>query len=592
MTAAAAVPGRRHSAIVFTDLVGYSRHAEVDEAGVLAALDRLHATLTKLVEEHGGQVVALRGDGALLEFPDAAQAVRCAMIFQDAVELDNVGRPLDRLLSFRIGVHVGEVTAAADTLLGANVNLAARLEQTAEAGAIQVSDAVREATLGQLDAEFEDLGFQQIKGFRVPVRSWRVRAPGRNGFVSEPAPAPLVDPALGRPSIAVLPFLVGAGDADEAYLAEGLAEDIIVGLNYNKWLFVASRHSAFRHTADASKAKAICAELEVRYLLLGRMRRIGEQIRISVELVDGLKGEAVWSARYDRPMEALFAVQDEITATVTSTLAPVLLDREERQAVRNTPRSLQHWDLYLRARWHFWRGTLRHTRTAQTLLAQALALRPEDAPSLALLAHCYFGEVWSGWSPNLNGAIEEATRLALRAVRIDAGDAFAHFTYGVALSLTGQLTQGLAEQRHALELNPFFAQATGEIGRLMAFSGETDLAIAYLDQAVALAPADPHISLYFRAKAIAYFLAGRHAEAVDQAARACARRPDFFFHHYTLAACQAGAGNLEGARAALAEGQRLLPSYPMEALKAGHPFAKPDDLARFTGALKQAGWTV
>ncbi len=559
---------------------------------MLEALGRLHDHLAELTTERGGRVVALRGDGALLEFEGAVEAVACARAFLAASRLINSDRPLDRRLSFRIGVHVGEVTVAADTLLGASVNLAARLEQTAEPDTIHVSDAVREAIEGRSGLALEDLGFQQIKGMRAPVRTWRVGELGAGSPLTAPSPPPLGEALGDRPAIAVLPFVVGAGDSDEAYLAEGLAEDIIVGLNYNKWLFVASRHSSFRHMADASNAAQICAELEVRYLLLGRMRRIGQQIRISVELVDGRKGESVWSARYDRPLEGLFAVQDEITATVASTLAPVLLDREQQQAVRNTPRSLQHWDLYLRARWHFWRGTLKHTRSAQNLLTQALALRPEDAPSLALLAHCYFGEVWSGWSPDLDGAIEEATRLALRAVRLDAGDAFAHFTYGVALSLTGQLPQGLAEQRHALELNPFFAQATGEIGRLLAFSGETDLAVSYLDQAMALAPADPHISLYFRAKAIAFLLAGRHAEAVEQASGACTRRPDFFFHHYTLAACQASAGNIAAAKAALAEGRQRLPLYPLAVLKAGHPFARQDDLERFTDALTLAGWSA
>ncbi len=555
---------------------------------MLDALGRLHAQLAVLVAERGGRVVALRGDGALLEFADAVDAVSCSLVFLAEAQRINEHRPLDRRLSFRIGVHQGEVTVAADTLLGTSVNLAARLEQTAEADTIQISDTVRESIEGRVIASFDDLGFQQIKGVRAPVRTWRVSEFGEGAAAL--TPAPVGDAIIERPSIAVLPFVVSGASSDEAYLAEGLAEDIIVGLNYNKWLFVASRHSSFRYLADAADAAKVCAELEVRYLLLGRMRRIGPQIRISVELVDGHKGESVWSARYDRAIEGLFAIQDEITGAMASTLAPVLLDREEQQAVRNTPRSLQHWDLYLRARWHFWRGTHKHTQAAQKLLTQALALRPEDAPSLALLAHCYFGEVWSGWSPNLDGAITEATRLALRAVRLDAGDAFAHFTYGVALSLTGQLQAGLAEQRHALELNPYFAQAIGEIGRLMAFSGETDLAVRHLDQAMAYSPSDPHLSLYFRAKAIAYFLAGRHDEAVEQAAGACARRPDFFFHHYTLAACLAGAGKIPAARDALAEGRRLLPNYPPPVLRAGHPFAKPEDLARFTDALTLAGW--
>ena len=584
--------GRRNCVVVFADLVGYSRHVEVDEAAVLDALGQLHGRLAALVGERRGRVVALRGDGALLEFEDATEAVLCCLEFLAEVRGVNAQRPLDRRLSFRIGAHMGEVTVAADTLLGANVNLAARLEQTAEADTIQISDAVREAIGAGLVASFDDLGFQQIKGMRAPVRTWRVSEPGDWDAPRPEAQETQVmagEAVSERPSIAVLPFAV-TGAGDEAYLAEGLAEDIIVGLNYNKWLFVASRHSSFRYLPEAADAAKICAELDVRYLLLGRMRRLGPQIRIAVELVDGRRGESIWSARYDRPMEGLFAIQDEITETLASTLAPVLLDREEQQAVRNTPRSLQHWDLYLRARWHFWRGTLKHTQAAQKLLTQALALRPEDAPSLALLAHCHFGEVWSGWSTNLDAAIAEATRLALRAVRIDSGDAFAHFTYGVALSLTGQLQAGLAEQRHALELNPYLAQATGEIGRLMAFSGETEQALRYLDRAMALSPSDPHISLYFRAKAVAYFLAGRHDEAVEQAAGALARRPDFFFHHYMLAACLAAAGRIPAARDALAEGRLLLPNYPLAVLKAGHPFAKAEDLERFVDALESAGW--
>jgi len=420
------------------------------------------------------------------------------------------------------------------------------------------------------------------------IRSLVAGVPRETRGGQKAASEPAEDTGDARPTVAVLAFRHPSLGEEQAYFAEAIAEDIIVGLSRSRLLAVAPRQSSLSYEAKGADPARICADLGVEYIVQGQVRRMGRMARLSIDLVNGPEDKTVWSARYDRPIDDLFTVQDEITAAIVGTLEPALLGHEETQSLRT--RNLRHWDLFMRGRWHFWRSTIEDGAKAREFLLQAYALEPEDVPTLCLLALCHMGDVWAGAARDPVDSIAKAHRMALKAVSLDGSDAFAHYTLGVALSLMGRIEHSMAEQRRALELNPYLAAAAGELGRLFLFAGRLDEANAFSDQAIGASPNDPHAFLWFRTKALAAFIAGRYDEAARHAADACARSPHQFFLHYLLAACHGAAGNLGQAQIALGEGRRLQPSYTLDMLKLGHPFANPEHFDRLAGALRAAGW--
>ena len=399
-------------------------------------------------------------------------------------------------------------------------------------------------------------------------------------------------PRRAKPSIAVLPFANLSGAAEQDYFADGLAEDIVASLSRSPWIFVVASSSSLQFR-DAQVAPAIvCRALGVQYLLRGSVRMAEQRLRIGVELIDGDGDEVVWAERHDRPALDLFEVQDEIAAKIVGALEPAFLQREEHRSVNRTSRDLQQWDLLMRARWHYWRSSKRHSLEAKQLLVQALRLHPADGAALSLLAFCLATDVWSGWATDPKSTAVEARQLATRAVAIDDRDAFAHFTLAVTLLSFGELDAAIAEQRRALALYPHFAAAAAELGRLLAFSGETDEGCRLIRQAITNSPTDPRSALWIFGLGIACFVDRRYADAVVQARSAITLRSDWFFSHLLLATSLAHLDDNAAARQALAEGLRLLPTLTLAALRAGHPFRRDADRARYVEGLRAAGWTV
>ncbi len=402
------------------------------------------------------------------------------------------------------------------------------------------------------------------------------------------AELPAASPMSAR-SVAVLPFANLGNDPDQEYFSDGLAEDIISKLIRSPWLYVIARNSSFRYRQPAPALADVCRELGSRYLVTGTVRRSGAMVRITAELVDGQNKETLWSQRFDRPLDDLFEVQNEISTSIVSAIEPVYLRREEYLTSQLATPDMKHWELLMRARWHFWRSTREHVETSRTHVKQALELKPDDPPSLSLLAFTHMSRVWAGWSTNAREDIMEANRLALRAVRQNDTDPFAHFTLGTALSFTGNIPQAIAELEYALTLYPQFAAAAGELGRLLAFAGRTQEAVEYVLQAVDSSPHDPHLSLWIRTRAIALFIDGSYTEAARYAQQATAKRSDWFFNYYLLAACQQAAGQQAEALKAVQQAQTFGP-YPMQALRMGHPFMDEAHQERFVGYLREAGW--
>lgn len=401
-----------------------------------------------------------------------------------------------------------------------------------------------------------------------------------------------------RPRLVVLEFTHAPGDEEQAWFAEALADELTAGLSLSPFLAVTPRQALIHSDVAGHAPGAICSRLGVDYVLDGKVRSLGGTVRVSVDLIQGSDETSAWSARYDRPMTDLFAMMNEITTAIIGTVEPAVLEREETRALRIPERSLQFWHLFVRGRRSFWRSTPEDVRDAEGFLEQALLLEPQDVSALSTLAHCKLFDLWSGVSRNPDGELAEAHRIALSAVSAGDSDAFAHFTLGVVLSLMDRLPEAKAEQRRALQLNPYLAAAAGEMGRLLAFEGEAADAIAHSERAIAASPNDPQTWLWYRSKAIARFVAGDYVAAARDAADARARKPERFSLHYLLAACYSAAGQMPSARRALADGDRLAreqhggegEAYSLQALKMGHPFVRPGDLERCIEALKTAGW--
>ena len=392
-----------------------------------------------------------------------------------------------------------------------------------------------------------------------------------------------------RPSIAVLPFRHPPNDDDQAYFAEGMAEDIIAGLSRSRLLRVTSRQSSLSYDAETVSTAQVCADLAVRYLVRGQIRRMGRKARVRVDLIDGDTDAVVWSGHQDRPIDEIFELQDSITNGIVGTIEPALLDLEQHRAARRT-QNLRHWDLFIRGRYHYWRGTFEHFRKAEEILLKALQIDPHDAPTLVLLALSQLGDIWGGRTKNFGETIKRAHDYAVRAVASDPRDATTHYALGIVLSLVGQFDQGMAEQRRSLDLNPGNAHALGELGRLLAFRGDPDESLKTSAEALTTSPNDPHDWLWLRSMSIAALRAARPEEALIYAQDALTRRPDFFFLHLQLAACSQRVGDHASARIACAKGIEMNDHYSLAALEWGHPYGKKSDLENFVGALREAGW--
>ena len=407
------------------------------------------------------------------------------------------------------------------------------------------------------------------------------------------AASPAATPAKRRtgrwekPLLAVLPFGFPPGDSSHAYLAEGVAEDVIIGLSRTRLLRVMPGQSSLAFDGHGMNADRICAALGVQYIVQGQIRPMGQRLRVSVHLTHGATDKTVWSDRYDRTTDDLHTAEDEITTAIVSTLEPALLAHEEADAFESPDEALGAWDLFLLGRAFFWRGRRNDAMVARTYLERARALDPKDSPTLSLLAYATMHDVWLGVDNDPARAVAEAHRLALEAVTLDGSDAFAHYTFGLVLSMTSRFDEAFAEQQHALELNPCLAPASGEIGRLHAFAGRTDDAVAAADRAIRMSPNDPHIWLWLRSKALALFVAERYAEAAAEATKACVRRPDYYFLQELVAACAMAAGDTGRACAALSEARQRAPvsGRARGSLKFAHPFVNPEHFDRFTRAL-------
>ena len=379
---------RRLAAIVAADVVGYSRLMGVDETGTLSAMRAHRAELIDpKIAEHGGRIVKTMGDGLLLEFPSVVNATQCVIDVQQGVAARNEGTDEDKRITFRVGVHLGEVVIDGDDILGDGVNVAARLEGVCEADGVALSGTAYENIAGRIDAAFIDTGEQALKNIARPVRVWQWSVDTAPvAATSADTPLPLPD----KPSIAVLPFDNMSGDPEQEYFADGISEDITTALSRFNWLFVTARNSAFAYKGKSPDIRKIAEELAVRYILEGSIRKAGKRVRITAQLIEGSSGNHIWADKYDRELDDIFELQDEITARIAAAIEPRLYAAEGARAELKNPEHMDAWDLSLKARNLEHLGTKAGNQEAQAVARRALAIDPASMSSLKVLASCLY----------------------------------------------------------------------------------------------------------------------------------------------------------------------------------------------------------
>jgi TolB-like protein len=459
---------RRLAAILAADVVGYSRLMERDEAGTLAALkERRASILQPLVAAYHGRIVKVMGDGVLVEFASAVNAVSCAIELQKKMAVANDGVADDRHIVLRVGINLGDVVVEGSDLYGDGVNIAARLEALADPGSVVVSRTVFDHVRGKMKLGFDDLGEQQLKNIAEPVRIYRLRPEG------EAAIARPVMPLPDKPSIAVLPFQNMSADPDQEYFADGMVEEIITALSRMRWLFVIARNSSFAYKGRSVDAKQVGRELGVRYLLEGSVRKAGNRVRITGQLIDAGTGAHLWAERFDGGLEDIFDLQDQVTASVVGAIEPKLEQAEIERARRKPTESLDAYDFFLRGMAAFHQWTSGANNEALAWFSKAIELDANFAAAYAMAARCYAQRKSSGWVTDRAHEIAETATLARRAGELGRDDAGALCSAGIALAfVVGDLDGGAAYIDRALVLNPNLAWAWLFSGLMKVWLGE------------------------------------------------------------------------------------------------------------------------
>ncbi len=583
---------RRLAAILAADVAGSCRLIGIDEEGTLVQLKALRKTLfDPKVSDHRGRIVKNTGDGALVEFASVVDAVRCADEIQRRVAEQNTDVPQDKRIEFRIGIHVGDVVVADDDIFGDGVNIAVRLEGIAEPGGICISDDAHRQVRGKVESILEDMGSQSLKNIAEPMRAWRVNI----GTSSSPATKPPTETAQplalpDKPSIAVLPFQNMSGDVEQEYFADGMVEDIITGLSRSKSLFVIARNSSFTYKDKAVDIKQVGRELGVRYVLEGSVRKAGNRVRITGQLVDAGTGNHIWADRYDSTLEDVFDLQDRVTASVIGAIAPQLERAEIARAQRKPTESLQAYDYYLRALASFYRYTREANIEALKLTLTANNLDPDYAAPFALGVTCYVQRWGFGWNSGDAEDVTEARRLARRALELDKDDPLVLAQAGQALGLfTGELEEGAALLARAISLDPNLAAARFWNGYVQLYLGDGDAAIEQFQIGLRMSPLDPRIFLAQHGMASAHFFAGRYEDGSLWAKIAVQQNPNYVAALRMLMACHAMAGQAEEARQAWAVARQIDPTQRISIVLKRSPFRRPQDIQRYAEALRRAG---
>jgi adenylate cyclase len=581
---------RRLAAILAADMVGYSRLMEADETGTLARLKTHRLELIDpALAKNKGRLIKTAGDSMLVEFASVADAVACAVEIQRRMARRNADVAAARQIQFRIGINLGDVISEDGDIFGDGVNVAARLQELAEPGGIFVSGAIRDQVGDRLGVGFDDLGEQSVKNLARPIRVFRVRL---DENVTAPSPAPgetartTVGAITDKPSIAVLPFVNMSGDPEQEFFADGLTEDIITALSRFRDLFVISRNSAFVHKGKAVKVQEVAREFGVQYVVEGSVRKVGNRVRITVQLIDGESDRHVWAERYDRELEDIFAIQDEVTAAIVATLPGRVEAASHDRAKRKPTDNMAAYECLLAGKVLHHRSAPQDNAEAQRVLERAITLDPKYAHAHAWKA-CVLGQAWVyGWCEDRDATFRRIGEELQIALALDDNDSDVHRILAAVNLVRGDHDRAMHHQERALSLNPNNDLIVVQQGEFLTWLGLPEDGIEWIKKAMRLNPYHPE--RYWSHLGRAYFAAHRYAEAVEAFARIS--RPDHTHHAFLAAAC-ALMGDDTAARAHAREVIALQPEFAVDAYLATLHYKRASDRAHHREGLLKAGLT-
>ncbi len=592
---------RKLAAILAADIVGYSRLIGLDEDGTLIALRTLKQSIIEpTVQAHGGRIVKYLGDGFLATFGSVSEAFSAGLKIQDMLAEFNLPLPEERRIRHRIGLNYGDVVIEDGDVYGDTVNVAARLEGLAEPEGIAVSAKVYNEINGKHDVDFIELGLQDLKNIKEPVIVYRTVLPTNNlplaaNILSRPHsginPAGHKSPDVNvvKPSIAVLPFQNMSNDEDQDYFSDGITEDIITALSHIHWLFVVARNSTFAYKGKSPDIREVGRDLGARYVLEGSVRKSGNRIRITAQLIDTGTGNHVWADRFDRLLEDIFDLQDEITATISARIEPELGYAERNRAQRRATSDLDAWDFFQRGMWHLYRFTKQDAVIASTAFQKAIDTDGNFSTAYTGLAYLQLYDVFNGYSTNIEQSIADVEKNVKRALSLDSRDVFAHFTSGRLRTVKKDYEGAIKEFEQALELNPGFVQAYHGIGFAHAYGGNPEESIPFFDNAIRLSPQDPHLTSFMAVRSYAYITMGEYEKAVVSAKSAISQPNAMVWPHINLTSALGHLGSVNAENAL-----RDLISYSPgltcgEVRRLSFYIRKPEDLDHYISGLAKAG---
>lgn len=586
---------RRLAAVLAADVAGYSRLMGVDEEGTLARLKAARKSIVDpAIASHRGRIVKTTGDGLLVEFASAVDAVRSSVETQQGMAEHNAGLPQHQRIEFRIGVHIGDIIIDDNDIFGDGVNIAARLEGIAVPGGICISDDTQRQVRGKVDTDFEDLGPQTLKNIAEPMRVWRSQPSFlRIAAAAQPVSPANKTPALAlpdRPSIAVLPFQNMSGDPEQDYFADGIVEDIITALSRFKSLFVIARNSSFTYKGRAVDIKQVGRELGVRYVLEGSVRKSGGRVRITGQLIDAATGAHLWADRFDGELKDIFDLQDSVTSSVVGAIAPRLELAEIERAKYKPTESLDAYDYCLRGiAIDVTKSSTANERALQ-LFYKAIEIDSDFALPYARAVICYIWRKPLGWITDEQVEAAEVKRLLQKMVALGKDDAYVLCVAANALIVIFYDAAGGAEQtERARGLNRNLAYVWAITGLVNICVGQHDIAIENLSYAMRLSPMDTLRILWIFHTSLAHYFAGRYSDAFIWSQKALQEQSEFPGALRTAAASQAMAGNLTEARKWMAQLCRVDPKLRMSNVRRVFPPFREEDATKYAEGLRLAG---
>ena len=576
-------PNHKLTAILYADVAGYSRLTGQDEMGthkrVMETLDFASESIT----QRDGTVLRYAGDAILAEFSSVLKLVQTAIKIQKELELRNTDFAAEDRVQIRIGLNVGEVLQDRGEIYGDGVNLAARLEAAAVPGGVCMSATVYEQIRSKLGEGFVSGGSRTFKNIAnpVPVYFW---APDGTSQVST------VDVTLpSKPSIAILAFANMGNDPEQDFFAEGISEDIITELSRFRSLFVIARNSSFAFKGQSQEVREISRKLGVRYIVEGSVRRAGSRVRITAQLIDAVDDKHLWAERYDRDLEDIFAVQDEVTHAIVTTIEPQLLKSEQQRARSKSTENLNAWESYQRGLWHIYQYKAEDTIKALEFQQKAIQLDPNFASAYGAIAFCMYVKALSDISEDRQEDLKKGLESGLMAVSLDDQDPMAHVGLGRVRIVRGEHEQAIASFDRAIELNPSFALAHYGKGHSLWHCGRAEEAVRSHDEAQRLSPRDPLMWTFFASKAIALFLLQRYDEALECSHRAQQYPITAIWAHMGELATLGVLGREQQAREALNRALEIQPDLSLAFIERALPITDEPSRKQFADALLQAG---